>query len=365
MNSKRLIMFMPIIETGGIGKNFIIISNFFSKKLKDVAIVTASSNFKYKFSKKLNFISQDLIDLKKIPRRLIFILGLVMLTKELLKNKNSVVFCFQANIYCIYLCKLLNVKIIVRSGSSPTGWPQNPFKKIIYKNAYSLATKLIVNSRESKSIIYKRLKIKSDHIYNPLNKKEILQLSNKKINFSFFKKNTLNFIYVARLENEKDHFTLLRAFLKISKKINFRLLLIGEGKNKNKIKLFTDTNKLSKNIKILSNVTNPYPYIKKSDIVLLSSIFEGLPNILLEGICFKKLIISSNCATGPKEILDNGKGGLLFKKSSADDLSKKLLLLKKSNFNNKISHAYKRLSRFDFNLNLNKYLKLIENYLIQ
>ena len=87
---------------------------------------------------------------KKIPRRLIFILGLVMLTKELLKNKNSVVFCFQANIYCIYLCKLLNVKIIVRSGSSPTGWPQNPFKKIIYKNAYSLATKLIVNSRVKK-----------------------------------------------------------------------------------------------------------------------------------------------------------------------------------------------------------------------
>ena len=48
---------------------------------------------------------------------------------------------------------------------------------------------------------------------------------------------------------------------------------------------------------------------------MFTSIYEGLPNILLEGISFKKLIISSDCATGPKEILDNGKGGILFKKT--------------------------------------------------
>ena len=58
---------------------------------------------------------------------------------------------------------------------------------------------------------------------------------------------------------------------------------------------------------------NPFPYIKQADIFVLSSLFEGLPNVLLEAILLKNFIISSNCKTGPKEILDYGKGGLLFK----------------------------------------------------
>ena len=365
MNSKRLIMFMPIIETGGIGKNFIIISNYFSQKLKDVTIVTATNSFKYKFSKKLIFISQNFINLKKFPRRIIFLIGLILLAKELLKNRNSIVFCFQANLYCIYLCKLLNVKVIARSGSSPTGWPKNPIKRMIYKNGYSLANELIVNSKESKSLIRKIFKLNTTQIYNPLNTNEIYKLSKKKIKFNFFDKVSFNFIYVARLENEKDHFTLLNAFLKIKNKINFKLLLIGDGKNKKEIKSFIIQNNLEKNIMLLSNIDNPYPYIKKSKIVLLTSLYEGLPNILLEGIFFKKLIISSICSTGPKEILDSGKGGLLFKKGNVNDLIKKLISLKKNNFTYKVNFAHKRLLRFDYKANLNKYMKIVNKQLIQ
>ena len=57
---------------------------------------------------------------------------------------------------------------------------------------------------------------------------------------------------------------------------------------------------------------------------VLSSIYEGLPNVLLEAAVFKKLIISTNCPTGPKEILDKGKGGVLFKSGDYQDLSKKI-----------------------------------------
>ena len=83
-------------------------------------------------------------------------------------------------------------------------------------------------------------------------------------------------------------------------------------------------------MKINKRTNNPYPYIRKSHILLLSSKFEGLPNVLLEGIALNKFIISSNCPTGPREILDNGKGGLLFKIENYKELSEKILFYKRN-----------------------------------
>ena len=88
-----------------------------------------------------------------------------------------------------------------------------------------------------------------------------------------------------------------------------------------------------------------------------------MPNVLLEAITLKKFVISSNCPTGPGEILDNGKGGMLFKVGDYKDLSKKIIIYQKNKkiFLNKINYAYKRLYRYDHKKNLNNYLKLILN----
>ena len=122
-------------------------------------------------------------------------------------------------------------------------------------------------------------------------------------------------------------------------------------------------NKLNNSIKIISFKKNPYPYIKRSDVFILSSIFEGLPNVLLEALALNKFIISSNCPTGPSEILDNGKGGLLFKMKNSDDLTKKILFFfrNKKICLKKIKYAKRRLGRFDHNTNMNKYLKLVNS----
>ena len=72
-------------------------------------------------------------------------------------------------------------------------------------------------------------------------------------------------------------------------------------------------NNLEKFIKLRDFTDNPFKTIKNSDIFILSSRYEGLPNVLLEAACLKKLIISTKCPTGPKEILSNGKGGIFLK----------------------------------------------------
>ena len=94
---------------------------------------------------------------------------------------------------------------------------------------------------------------------------------------------------------------------------------------------YISENKLESFVKILDFNKNPYPLIKQSDLFILTSKFEGLPNVLLESLVLKKFIISSDCRTGPKEILLNGKGGLLFKVGDYKALSKNFIffLIKK------------------------------------
>ena len=70
----------------------------------------------------------------------------------------------------------------------------------------------------------------------------------------------------------------------------------------------------------------------RSDLFILSSIFEGLPNVLLESLALNRFIISSNCPTGPSEILSYGKGGILFKIGDYKDLGKKIIFYKKNKF---------------------------------
>ena len=141
------------------------------------------------------------------------------------------------------------------------------------------------------------------------------------------------------------------------------MLIIGNGKEKQKILNYINKNKLSNIIKILPFRKNPFPYILKSNLFILSSRYEGLPNILLETVVLKKPILSSNCSTGPKEILDNGLGGLLFKKGNYIDLSKKIIFFKKNKKQSldKANYAYKRLRRFDYKVNLSKYYKMLIN----
>ena len=81
---------------------------------------------------------------------------------------------------------------------------------------------------------------------------------------------------------------------------------------------------LKRIVRLINFLTNPYPYIKHADHFILSSNYEGLPNVLLEAQCLKKIIISTKCPTGPNEILLNGRAGTFFKMNDYKDLSKKI-----------------------------------------
>ena len=150
----------------------------------------------------------------------------------------------------------------------------------------------------------------------------------------------------------------------IKNKVNVKLLIMGYGTNKIKISNFIKKNKLQKYIRIISFKKNPFNYLRKADILVLTSRYEGLPNVLLEAQVLKKYIISTNCPTGPKEILENGKLGTLIKIGDYKTLSDVILNFKKNKVvKKKINLAYKKIDRFDYKINCENYFNLIRKYI--
>lgn len=110
----------------------------------------------------------------------------------------------------------------------------------------------------------------------------------------------------------------------------------------------------------MTKVKNPFPYYKLADTFILSSKFEGFGNVLVEAAMFKLNIISSNCNSGPKEILKNGRYGQLFNVGDHVKLSKQMYRsLKNKKLYNR-NELYNSLKRFDIKNNVSKYKKLFK-----
>jgi glycosyltransferase involved in cell wall biosynthesis len=141
------------------------------------------------------------------------------------------------------------------------------------------------------------------------------------------------------------------------------LLIVGRGVEKKNLINYIHENNLSKFVQVIDFQNNPFNLIKSSDVFLLSSLYEGLPNVLLESQVLKKFIISSNCPTGPKEILLNGKAGFLFNVGDYKRLSDLILYYSKNKrkLSKKILVGYKNLKRFDYDQNLQNYLDIINS----
>ena len=359
---KEIVFFMPSFEGGGVEKNIRMIANFFASKNVKISLITTSKKVRGKFKKNIDFISPKSDYWDKQKRFIKFIICIFFLFQNYRKNRNINVFCFQSNILCILFCKIFGLKIIIRPNSSPSGWSLNYLKNIIFSKILKLSDIIVVNSFDFKKELKSKLNLESKCIFNPLNTNEIKKLSQKKIKFKFFKKNTINIISVGRLVEQKDHMTILKSLKYLKNKFNLRLLILGEGDQKETLLNYINRNKLNTMVKINRRINNPYPLIKRSDILLLSSKFEGLPNVLLEALALNKFIISSNCPTGPKEILDNGKGGLLFEVGNYEQLSRKILIYQK-NYKlclKKKKYAQERSIRFDYKRNLNEYFNLFK-----
>lgn len=231
--------------------------------------------------------------------------------------------------------------------------------KKLEKKSYEKMDKVICVSEDSKKSLlklYPKLENKIQVIHNPIDQNDILEKSNEKLNFN---KKKLNIVAIGRLTKIKGYDILLQAHNRLIKEgLNYTLMILGEGEERKNLEKYIKENNLENNTELLGFKENPYPYLKEADIFVSSSRYEGYPLVLCEAICLGKPIIATKC-TGPKEILENEKYGLMAEVENVDDLAEKI---KKLVSNEELRRKYSELSKERAKIfNIKKTLEEIES----
>ena len=220
----------------------------------------------------------------------------------------------------------------------------------LYKAIYKRMHRIVCICEEQKNLMLSVVpnldEKKISVIYNAIDVTKISSLKNEIVPFNF------NYILmVARFDfRSKDFHTLIDAYcnLNVSLKSENKLVFVGDGPDMCAVKEYVKNRKESCNIFFIGLQTNPYKWINKAKMLVLSSKSEGLPTVLLEAFACGTPVISTKCETGPSEILDNGRCGFLIKIGDVQSLTMamKKILLDHNKANEFIQNGFVKIQEF-------------------
>ena len=364
---KRLIFFLPNFILGGAGESIFKLSKFLIKNNFSILIISLGKNFYKKDFKKIKC---EIIEIKS-SRAFFSIFKLrKLIIKESKKNFEKIIFISNLNyvniISLISLINLNKIKVILteRSSISELKYSNNLIDKLknelIYffaKNLYKFSDLIITNSKFEKNFIKKNFQLNNVICIHPPSIKNII-----KKNFNNKSKKIINIIYVGRLAKEKGIFIILKALKNLNKKYKFSLNLYGDGPEKKSIEEFIKINNLNNKIFLKGFKKNKNLIFKNADLFINASLWEGLPNALVQSINYNVYPICSDAPGGNMEVIKNGNLGLYFKTNDEIDLQKKIkkFLNKKLKLNskNRIKHLH-NYTELKSNL---RYLKTLNKF---
>jgi len=112
---------------------------------------------------------------------------------------------------------------------------------------------------------------------------------------------------MGRLTRQKDFPTLLRAFARLKKPDGCRLLILGEGRDRKTLLALAEDLGVSGRVDLVGFQANPYAYMRHASLFVLSSAWEGSPNVLTEAMALGIPVVATDCPSGPREMLDDGR----------------------------------------------------------
>jgi glycosyltransferase involved in cell wall biosynthesis len=149
-------------------------------------------------------------------------------------------------------------------------------------------------------------------IYNPIVTPELRVRARAPLEHPWFGKDEPPVVLaVGRLVEQKDFPTLIRAFAQVRRTHKSRLLILGEGEERPALEALARQLGLEDGISLPGFVGNPYPYMSQASVFVLSSRWEGLPGALIEALYCGAPVVATDCPSGPREILAEGKYGRL------------------------------------------------------
>lgn len=164
-------------------------------------------------------------------------------------------------------------------------------------------------------------------IYNFVDINQINFLSKEKVDHPWFQEDftTPVILSAGRLSVQKNYPVLINAFSDVLKTKDLRLIILGEGEKRQEIEELIAKLGIQDKVSLPGFKQNPFSWMARAEIFALSSDFEGCPNVLLQALGCGCKVIASDSESGPREILERGKWGRLFKVGDVEDLSNKIL----------------------------------------
>ncbi|MBD2773234.1 glycosyltransferase [Iningainema tapete] len=159
-------------------------------------------------------------------------------------------------------------------------------------------------------------------IYNPVVDRELITKAKTPLNHPWFQTGTPPvFLAVGRLTEQKDFPTLIKAFALLRKQRLARLLILGEGECRAELERMIDLLEIANDVSLPGFVENPYGYMHNASAFILSSLWEGLPTVLIEAMACGCPVVATDCPSGPNEILAGGKYGRLVPVGNSEALA--------------------------------------------
>lgn len=276
----------------------------FDNSSKDYLFECDVIDLRERFSKELNAIK---------PIRFLNYIKIINKIKN--EMQFDIVLSFMENMGIVNAITKKNETAIHAVSSYLSG--QFDYSKSIKKNLYVYLFRLLIRiffnkldgiltiSKESKVDLIENFKILKKKIivsYNPYDIKMINKMSEK----DQIQKdsNIIRIVNMGSLIDVKAQWNILRAFqILVEENNQLELLFIGRGENEQYLKNMTNKYHLNAKVKFIGYDTNPFKYLKNSDIYIMSSVREGLPNALIEAMVCGLPVIATDCSSGPREIL--------------------------------------------------------------
>lgn len=372
----RILIITPYLKDAG--KIISLLTLYLNNKY-DITIVTPFLPLSSQYKNILPFKGElKLIDLKWIPpenflkKIAFFFVRIRLLYKLSNENKPDIVFINLSHsllipVLFLKMFKLIKSKVIIRIATPVFKTVKEVYRKFLISNIYKYADKIIVNSNGLKKEIlnFKICEKKISVLYNPVDIREIEEKAKEKCGENLFDGSIPVIISVGRIVPEKNYELLIKAFEIVRKKIEAKLLIIGEGELKLELSALTKALGIEKDVYFLGWRENPFKYMKKADVFVLSSDFEGFGFVIVEAMACSCPVISTDCPYGPAEILENGKYGILVPPDNENKMAEEIIrLLKNKNLREDLSKKGKeRAKDFDIKKIVKEYEEIFENML--
>lgn len=163
-------------------------------------------------------------------------------------------------------------------------------------------------------------------VNNPIINDDLLKGKEEKLENEFFQKFEKTILSIGRFEWQKDYDTLLEAFAEVVKQDkNVGLYILGKGPLENHYKEKTSALGLAEQVHFGGFDKNPFKYLSACDVYVLSSRHEGMPGVLVQAMACGAACVSTDCPTGPNELIKDGENGYLIPVQDSILLSKRIL----------------------------------------